>query len=269
MRLDLYRMSSGRQPDKLPFYKRRPFRLASVGGLAFVVGLGAFAGYLWRAPLQQEALEFSVDSGLRLEEIIVKGRVNTSQAELIRAINTPWYDPMLTIDLDRIHRDVTSLGWVRGAQVERVLPSKLVVTLDERSALALYQDDDGHHVIDHTGEVIDGVKAEDFTHLPVVKGPNAPQNTAAILAVLKQESQLFADVWSLTYQSNRRWDVYLRNNIRIQLPEQNTAAAWSKLAAMNRKHRLTERDVIYIDLRYQNKLVIRPSRSTATKGSST
>ncbi|MCE2516851.1 MAG: FtsQ-type POTRA domain-containing protein [Alphaproteobacteria bacterium] len=269
MRLNLYRMSSGRPMEKLPFYKRRGVRLAGFAGLAFAVALTGFTGYLWRTPLQAQAIEFSVDSGLRLEEIIIKGRVNTTEAELINAIGTPWYDPMLTLDLDRIHHNITALGWVRGAQVERVLPAKLVVTLDERQALALYQDDAGHHVIDHTGTIIAGVKAEDFTHLPVVKGPNAPENAAEILTLLKQQSQLFADVWSLTYQSNRRWDVYLRNNIRIQLPERDTAGAWSKLAAMDREHRLTKRDVINIDLRVPNKIVIRPSRSTVTKGSST
>ena len=44
--------------------------------------------------------------------------------------------------------------------------------------------------------------------------------------------------------------------------------AWSKLAEMDRAHKLTNRDVINIDLRIPGKLVIRPTR-TNPKGSST
>jgi cell division protein FtsQ len=269
MRLDVYRTTSSRQPERLPFFKRKPIKQSLIGGLALILGLGGFTAYLWRAPIQAELIELSATSGLRLEEVIVKGRVNTTEDDLLKAINIPWYGPMLGVDLERIHSGIARLGWVEGVMVERVLPSKLIVTLDERQALALYQDDNGHRVIDRSGEVIKGVKAEDFTHLPVIKGPNAPENAEEILVLLKEEQQLFDDVWSLTYQSNRRWDIYLRNNIRIQLPEKDPGVAWSRLAKMDREHRLTKRDVINIDLRVPNKLVIRPSRATKIKGSST
>ena len=103
----------------------------------------------------------------------------------------------------------------------------------------------------------------------MIKGANAPAHARKILDLLKTEAALYNDVWSLTYQSNRRWDVYLRNNIRIQLPELNTDLAWSKLAEMDRLHQLTKRDVMNIDLRVPNKLVIRPTRGNTDKGSRT
>ena len=45
-------------------------------------------------------------------------------------------------------------------------------------------------MIDHDGTIIEGVKAETFTHLPVIKGENAPQNARAILELLKSEAAL-------------------------------------------------------------------------------
>ena len=60
----------------------------------------------------------------------------------------------------------------------------------------------------------------------------------------------------------------IRPTIRIQLPEMDPDKAWSKLAEMDRAHKLTNRDVINIDLRIPGKLVIRPTR-TNPKGSST
>ena len=270
MRLDLYRTTSSRRPEqKLPFFKRKPVKRAFLSGLGLIIAAAGLTGYLWRAPLGEKMIALSAQSGLNLQEIVIKGRINTDKAVMEQLVADLWYKPMITLDLRAIHHEVADLGWVRGAKVERVLPSKLVITIEERHALALYQNDQGHQVIDHTGAVIKGVKPELFTHLPVIKGPNAPQNAHAILATLKTEDNLYADVWSLTYQSNRRWDVYLRNNIRIQLPEKDAGIAWSNLAEMDRQHRLTKRDVVNIDLRVPKKLVIRPSRSNTTKGSST
>ena len=269
MRLNLYRSTDSTQPAKLPFFKRPRVRRTLLSVITAGVMMGGMTTYLWREAIAHKLLAFSADSGLRLEKIIIKGRVNTTEEAIMTALDTEWYAPMLGLDLKHMHDAVLELGWVRGVEIKRVLPSRLVVTLDERQALALYQDDEGHQVIDQNGAIIAGVKPEKFTHLPVIKGVNAPANAKKILDLLKTEAALYNDVWSLTYQSNRRWDVYLRNNIRIQLPELNTDLAWSKLAEMDRLHQLTKRDVMNIDLRVPNKLVIRPTRGNTDKGSRT
>lgn len=269
MRLNLYRMAEHPRAAKLPFLKRRAVKITLISAMAFILAMGGMTGYLWRQAIGQELIRFTADSGLRLEKIIIKGRINTQEADILQAINVDWYSPILSLDLEEMHQQINALGWVHGVEIKRQMPSRLVITIDERQALALYQNDAGHHVIDQEGAIITGVKVEGFTHLPVVKGDNAPENARHIIDLLKTETALFSDVWSLTYQSNRRWDVYLRNNIRIQLPEQDTEFAWSKLAEMDRQHQLTKRDVMNIDLRIPNKLVIRPTNSRQTKGSQT
>ena len=269
MRLDLYRTSENTAAKKLPFFKRRQVKIILS---TVIAGSFAFAGmtaYLWRDAISQDLITLSADSGLKLEKIVVKGRINTAEKDILAAINTEWYSPMITLDLEAMHQNVSNLGWVKAVEIKRQMPNRLVVKVEERQALALYQDDQGHHVIDHDGTIIEGVKPETFTHLPVIKGENAPQNARAILELLKSEAALFDDVWSLTYQSNRRWDVYLRNNIRIQLPELDTMSAWEKLAEMDREHKLTKLDVMNIDLRIPNKLVIRRAPTSQNKGSQT
>jgi len=265
MRLNLYKSS-----DASPRRPARRFNITGMlRGLVFITMI--FSGltiWLWRDTIAHTLLESSADAGLRLERVEINGRLKVTEKSVMEAVNVEWYAPMLNLDLARIHDDLISLGWVKGARVERRLPSTLVVTLEERQALALYQDETGHHVIDRNGDRIAGVAVEDFTHLPVIKGPNAPAKAAGILTLLKAEPDLFAEVWSLTFQSERRWDVFLRNNIRIQLPEQNVPEAWAKLARLDREHRLMQRDLMNIDLRVPDKLVIRPSKPVR-KGSNT
>ncbi|XDZ66273.1 cell division protein FtsQ/DivIB [Alphaproteobacteria bacterium LSUCC0684] len=265
MRLNLYRSSdaSPRRPSRKP-----PLGKILLSMMAVSLALAGLAAWLWREVIGDRVLEATAHAGLRLERVEINGRLNVSEKAVKDMIERDWHTPMIRLDLERIHDDLLRLGWVKGARVERRLPSTLIITLEERQALALYQDEAGHHVIDRDGEVIAGVAVEEFTHLPVIKGPNAPAKAASILALLKAEPDLFAEVWSLSFQSERRWDVFLRNNIRIQLPEENVDKAWARLAQLDREHRLMQRDLMNIDLRVPNKLVIRPSRS-AQKGSNT
>ena len=270
MRLNLYSTSANVRPEqKLGFFQRKMVKRSLIAVSLTAVLSGVSSLVLWRHAIYQDIIEASVSSGLRLEEIKVKGRSNTSETALNKAIGVDWYSPMLSLNIERIHHDITALGWVRHAVVRRQFPSTLEISLEERKALALFQHDNGHLVIDDHGEVISGIKPENFTHLPVIKGQGAPEEAKAILTMLKGEDGLFADVWSLTYQSGRRWDVYLRNNIRIQLPEMEPEKAWSKLAEMDSKHKLTERDIVNIDLRIPDKLVIRQAHSKPRKGSNT
>ena len=207
-------------------------------------------------------------AGLKLERIEIEGRLNVSHEAIAEALGVSWYAPMLTLDLRRIHADLSALGWVRSARLERKLPNTLIIILEERQALALFQDKSGHHVIDRDGSIIAGIEPESFTHLPVIKGRGATTHAESILKLLRNEPDLFAEVWSLSYQSERRWDVFLRNNIRVQLPETSPADAWARFARLNREHNLTARDLANIDLRVPDKLVIKPVRSNL-KGSNT
>ena len=180
MRLNLYRMTDNPRAEKIPFMKRRGVKITLISMANVGILMGGMTTYLWRHAIAQDLITFSAESGLRLEKIIIKGRVNTKEADITAALDVDWYSPMMTLDLDRMHENVSGLGWVRGVEIKRQMPSRLVITLEERQALALYQNDNGHHVIDRDGAIISGVKAEGFTHLPVIKGDQAPQNAHAV-----------------------------------------------------------------------------------------
>ena len=55
----------------------------------------------------------------------------------------------------------------------------------------------------------------------------------------------------------RRWNVRLAGGIDVRLPEDDPRAAWAQLARMQREHGVLERDVIAIDLRMPDRLVVR------------
>ena len=68
----------------------------------------------------------------------------------------------------------------------------------------------------------------------------------------------------------RRWNLRLKNDIDVRLPEENAAKAWSRLAEYEKTHRVLERDVQILDLRLPDRLIVRkvpkrPRKKTGKK----
>ena len=58
----------------------------------------------------------------------------------------------------------------------------------------------------------------------------------------------------------RRWNLRLKNDIDVRLPEEDTAKAWARLAEYEKTHRVLERDVQILDLRIPDRLIVRKVR---------
>jgi len=222
-----------------------------------------------RSKLGDDFLAISANAGLVLDDIQVQGRAHTPQASLLAALNLQIGTPILGIGLRQLHSNISKIGWVEDVIVERRLPSTIYLTLRERVPIALLQNNDQHKLIDRSGAIIDGADPGHFTHLTVVAGENAAPHAAAILAILKTEPELFSEVWAVSYRSQRRWDVHLKNGMEIRLPETDPVTAWSRLAVIDRKKAITNRDLAVIDLRVPQQLIVEPNIPVRGKGSRT
>ena len=159
MRLNLYNMNRSKKRS----FKSRFLRFGLM--MLILSGVG-FWSWQERGFIVEQVGIVTAKAGLKLERIEIEGRLNVSHEAIAEALGVGWYAPMLTLDLRRMHTDLSALGWVRSARLERKLPNTLIIILEERQALALFQDKSGHHVIDRDGSIIAGIEAEAFTHLP-------------------------------------------------------------------------------------------------------
>jgi cell division protein FtsQ len=219
--------------------------------------------------LRYDLLKLTADAGLKLEVIQLRGRAHTPQKTLLTAANLKIGAPILGIDLQQLHFRISKIGWVEDAIVERRLPGIIRIRLRERIPIALLQNNGKHKLIDRSGAIIDGADPSQFTHLTVVAGKNAAPHAAAILSILKTEPELFSEIWAVNYKSERRWDVHLKNGMEVRLPEIDPVSAWSRLAMIDRKKAITDRDLAVIDLRVPRQLVVEPNIPVRGKGSKT
>ena len=230
----------------------------------------------WRAA-RAEFLDWTAQSGLAVIDIQAVGRKHTTGEDLLAALGVSARTPILGLDLVDAKRRIESLPWVASAEIERRLPHALRIKITERTPVAILQTADRSVLIDAKGVQIVAVAAQ-AGDLPIVTGRGAAENVAELLGELKTFPELGDRVKAAVRVGDRRWDVKLdsvETGIEIRLPETDPAAAWGRLAELDRKHRLLARDVALIDLRLPDRMVVRlvdgktlpaVNYGTATKG---
>jgi cell division protein FtsQ len=260
---------------KAPVRRRAPRRMPRsvlfLGGSTALLASGIAGWLLWpadwleqqRATFEAEALAFTAEIGLRINRVTVEGRKETPAEVLIGAVEHEAGDPILTVDAEAMRTRLEALPWVRAAMVERRLPGEIRLTIEERVPLALWQRDGRYHLVDRYGATMPVADVSRYTGMIVLTGPDAPAHAKALLDLLALEPDLGARVIAAQRVGARRWNLRLDNGVDIRLPEEEAAAAWRTLADMERDEGLIDRDLVMIDLRTPDRLVVRLSPAAA------
>ena len=142
-----------------------------------------------------------------------------------------------------------SVGWVSGASVSRLLPDTLLVTVNERPRLAVWQSGGVTSVVDPEGHVIPEADPGRFPDLPLVVGEGAADDAIVMVRSLERYPQITKDLAALSRIGDRRWDLIFYSGLRVQLPENGVAQALHQLDMYQTTDQLLDRDVTVIDMR--------------------
>tara|TARA_E500000331_G_scaffold34175_2_gene28494 strand:+ start:4166 stop:5005 length:840 start_codon:yes stop_codon:yes gene_type:complete len=272
-------MSIGK-PRKRRFGKLFALRRISLGLFAVFLVLSGIG--LWWAvssgaaergvvKLQWHMIAVSSQVGFKVEEILVIGRRETDQQELLKAVRLARGAPILAFDLSAARKRIESLPWIKFATVERMLPDTILLNVEEREPVAIWQNKGKFSLIDRSGEIILHTGLQRFSDLIVVVGEDAPRHAARLLKTLSVAPELIPWVKAAVWVGGRRWNVRLKGKIDVRLPEIDPAGAWLRLAEYEKTHNVLERDVQVLDLRIPDRLIVRraPPQKKSVNGQET
>lgn len=199
----------------------------------------------------------SVDAGFAVEDIIVTGRKHTAPDILRALINVEKGDPILSFNPRHAKILLEKISWVESAHVERHLPHEIYIGLKEREPAFLWQNDHKIRVIDEHGVTLTDENLENFKDLFLIAGDYAPENAPILMRLLDAEPDLRPHIQAATWIGDRRWDLTLNNGVIVKLPEADAGQALYRLAKVQRENNIVSQDILTIDLRRPDRLVIR------------
>lgn len=260
------------RPSRQRLWLRRARGLLRPAGL-FTVALlaaGSIGVSVWavdpagRARNLVESLsEFGRGAGLSVTEVIVEGRRNTPIEFIRSALGVSRGDPLLGFSLEGARERLETIAWVSRAHVERHLPGRIVIRLEERQPFAIWQHQGRFVIIDRDGQTVATEGLDQFGPLPLVVGAGAHRGVAALHALIAAVPELAERTQAMVLVNERRWNLRLHSGTDILLPEGAEAAAIERVAELQREARILDRPLAAIDLRMPDRLVIRVQRPDA------
>ncbi|NWH08415.1 MAG: FtsQ-type POTRA domain-containing protein [Alphaproteobacteria bacterium] len=232
-------------------------RLFSWTGLIFALfgGLGAYGfiagGHAARAgeALLAGAYGLSADAGFAIGDVRLSGRERLTAQDVLGALQVRRGDPILAFDVEQARHNLLKLEWVKDARVERRLPDTVMVSVVEKVPFALWQVDGKLSLIEADGSVITDKDATQFQHLPMIVGKGANREARSLIDLLGRFARIKKVVSASVFVSQRRWDLHTDNDITIELPEENAAAAFADLDRLILEHNVLQRAIKKIDMR--------------------
>ncbi|MEO8927666.1 MAG: cell division protein FtsQ/DivIB [Caulobacteraceae bacterium] len=231
-------------------------------GVVVVLATGGRAQRL--AAVAHQAVDSRFASlGFRLGVVHLQGASRAAQGEILKAAGLTFGTPILTLDLNAVRARVERVGWVERARVIRLLPATLVIAVDQRPLMAVWEHAGRALVIADDGKVVSKVDASHFTGLPLIVGDGANLAASAILPAIAARPRLAKRLDALVRVDGRRWDARLKDGCLIMLPATGEAAALKQLDGLDRAARILDLGLARVDLRDPEMVVVRPRGGVA------
>ncbi len=203
-------------------------------------------------------------AGWTIRRVVVEGAQRTPPGRLSEILDPLIGRAALAVDLETLRRRLEDVAWIRSAEVRRRLPDRLEVRIVERRPAARWQRDGRFFLVAADGTELaplDTVR-DGGARLPLIVGEGANRALAGLLALSRRHPELFARVRAAVRVGGRRWDLWLTDDLRVLLPDGegekgwDAAAALDRLADLERRHLLLERDLVAVDLRIADRVTL-------------
>jgi cell division protein FtsQ len=204
--------------------------------------------------------------GLAADHIQITGMAQHNPEEILAALNLRPGAALVGFDAKFARQTLESIPWVRTASVEREYPNLLKISVNERSAIALWQMNQVVNLIDDQGVAMGQPRFLLAHHLPLVTGEGANTEAAALINDLSAIPELQQRVTGAARVGKRRWTLYLDNGVKLALPEQGVTEALQHVAALVREQDILSKGITMLDLRVPGKMTVQVAEAETGDG---
>lgn len=202
-------------------------------------------------------------AGFRITSVAINGRKQLSQDEILAIGGVSGRSSLLFLDADAVREKLKANPWIADATVLKLYPGRLMIDVTERQAFALWQEAGRLSVIADDGAVLEPYVSRRFLSLPLVVGKGAATQARDFLALLARYPQVNSVTKAAIFVGERRWNLRLKDGLDIRLPEQDVGNALAMLSKLDKEDRLFSRDIVAVDMRLPDRLVVQLSEDAA------
>ncbi len=196
--------------------------------------------------------------GYAAQDIRIAGLKTHSPASVLKAIRILPNDSLIGFNANAARSVLEKVDWVKKAEVRRIYPNQLEIDIVERLPFAIWQRDGEFYVIDKFGAAFTSLDTSDVKGLIVVTGEGAHKSVFDLVNYIEAHSGLKSKIVAAGRIGDRRWNLYLKNGLKVMLPEKDVARGLARLKNLQAELDIFNKAVGLVDLRLSDRVVISP-----------
>jgi len=201
--------------------------------------------------------------GFRIGAVSVTGASQVSRERALELAGVTGRSSLLFFDAESARERLLANPWIADAAVLKLYPDRLLITITERRAFALWQRNGQLNVIADDGTVLQPFVEDRYRGLPLVVGSGAARRAKDFIGLLDRYPEIRSALGASVLVAERRWNLRLTNGLDVRLPEGDLQAAFDRLVKLDRDKKLLSRDITSIDLRLPDRVTVRLSDAAA------
>ena len=198
----------------------------------------------------------SSTAGFGIEDIKVSGNEQTSEIDILQLLGLDGATSLVGLDIDAARAKLVALPWVESAEVRKIYPKTVEVSLRERKAFGIWQHGSDLSLIEKNGSVIAPLRDNKFASMPLFVGRDAEVAAASVEDEFAKWPAIASRVKAFVRVAGRRWDLHLDNGVVVKLPEVDVDNALAILSQLDAEQQVLSRDIAAVDLRLSDRTTI-------------
>ena len=222
------------------------------------------------------------DARFALKTIEITGAVHTPRAAVDAITRTYIGANLFRLDISRVQNDLRALGWVSRIETEKKLPDTLRVRIVERTPVALVQGGERLRYVDENGvpfaELSPAVGDTDLpiislspedrqpclfgpAGLPVLQacGPELARCVTLLRTLRARDPEVYARISEVRPVAPDGFALFDRQlGAEVYANAGDLSSKWRELYAITEAERFGHASIVYADLRFDNRIVIKP-----------
>ena len=189
--------------------------------------------------------------------LIVLGNNYIDKKSLIYELKTKLDEDRNSNNLDLISNVLNKKNLIKKFIITKTSNNLITIKIEEKNIIGLLNIENNNYLIDEFNNIIETKITPNLFHLPVFIGKNSNKNASVILNLIK-ESDINLNYLSFSFVDQRRWNINLKNGVKILLPETKVLDTLKLLNKITSKYNILNGNFIEIDMRIYGKYFLKP-----------
>lgn len=187
----------------------------------------------------------------------VEGTSRLSQAQILKWANIRAGESIFQINLRRVAKSISSSRLVKTTEVKRILPSTVLIQVEERIPFVYLSQKGSLYEVDQEGVILG--KGKKIAELPMMVGngwSSRPEKIKLAVGIVRAAEELGLSFSKIKMDNKGSMVGYLKNGPRIYLGQSPQLAYLSYLPLILAAKGGSRRRIKYLDIRFRDQIVV-------------